>query len=114
MQRTLQGECKLLRIFSDTAARWHGQPLGEAIVLSAKKAGMAGASLFDGVEGFRRGGALIEHEASAWSFKAPRETLAEIVDEAERIDAFLASSKEMLKGAVVTVERAFIPNLEGN
>lgn len=114
MGRQLQGECKLLRVFSDTSARWQGQPLGEAVVQSARKAGLAGASLFDGIEGFRTGGPLIEHEASDWSVGAPRETLVEIVDEAGNVDAFLSSSKEMLKGAVVTVERAFIPSLEGN
>ena len=112
MARILQGECKLLRVFSDTSARWHGQPLGEAIVQAARKAGMAGASLFDGIEGFRTGGPMIEHEASTWNLKSPHETLVEIVDEAERIDAFLANSHELLKGAVVTVERAFIPSLE--
>ena len=112
MSRVLQGECKLLRIFSDTSARWHGQPLGEALVQAARKAGLAGASLFDGIEGFRANGLLIEERTSVWSFNTPHECLVEIIDEKSRIDEFLKSSKEMLvKGAIITVERAYIPSL---
>lgn len=113
MREPLEGECKLLRIFSDSSTRWRGEPLGEALVLAARKAGLAGASLFDGVEGFRAGGQLLTDESKAWRLKAPRETLVEIVDEAARIDAFLENVREMLSlGAVVSVERAFVPAMK--
>jgi uncharacterized protein len=112
MAHTPHGECKLLRVFCDSSARWHGQPKAEAILEAARKAGLAGATLFDGIEGFRKGGPLISGKTGLWSLAKPRECLVEIVDEESKMDSFLAASKDILKGAVATVERAFIPNLE--
>ena len=38
-------EGKLLRIFVGEADHWHGKPLYEAIVLEARKRGLAGATV---------------------------------------------------------------------
>jgi hypothetical protein len=112
MARIIKGECKLLRVFTDSKTRRRGLPLGEAIVEAARKAGLAGATLFEGHEGFRRGVELIDGRGSAWSFKSPKETLVEIVDEPSRIEAFAKDASELLAGTTLTVERAFVPELE--
>ena len=112
MQATTKGECKLLRVFCDSASRWHGKPKAEAILEAARKAGLAGATLFDGIEGFRKNGAFISEKTSIWHLSNPRECLIEIIDEKARMDDFIANSKDILKGTVATLERAFIPNLE--
>ena len=41
----LPEEAELLRIFIGESDRWHGKPLYEAIVLEARKRGMAGATV---------------------------------------------------------------------
>ena len=42
---TIPTEGKLLRIFIGEADHWHGKPLYEAIVLEARKRGLAGATV---------------------------------------------------------------------
>ena len=42
---SLPTEGKLLRIFIGEADRWEGRPLYEAVVLEARKRGLAGATV---------------------------------------------------------------------
>jgi uncharacterized protein DUF190 len=49
---TIPTEGKLLRIFVGEADHWHGKPLYEAIVLEARKRGLAGATVIKGFMGF--------------------------------------------------------------
>ena len=48
----LEGEGKLLRIFIGESDRWHGKPLYEALVQSAREHGLAGATVLRGPMGF--------------------------------------------------------------
>ena len=56
-----EGTGKLLRIFIGESDRWHHQPLYTAIVEAARKAGLGGATVFKGIEGY--GGRSIVHAA---------------------------------------------------
>ena len=49
---TIPTEGKLLRIFIGEADHWHGKPLYEAIVVEARKRGLAGATVVKGFMGF--------------------------------------------------------------
>jgi len=49
---SLPTEGKLLRIFIGEADHWHGKPLYEAIVIEARKRGLAGATVVKGFMGF--------------------------------------------------------------
>jgi len=46
------GESDTLRIYIGESDTWHGKPLHMAILLMAREKGMAGATVFKGVEGF--------------------------------------------------------------
>jgi PII-like signaling protein len=48
----IEGEGKLLRIFIGESDTWHGRPLYEAIVHRVREAGLAGATVVRGIEGF--------------------------------------------------------------
>jgi len=100
----LEGENVLLRIFLDTFRKWHHQPLYEAIVERARKDGMAGATVVEGIEGFGQNGKFLKD--SAWHLSNNREVIVEIVDAPEKIDAFLQSIEPLLADAIVTTERA--------
>ncbi len=108
----LSGECRLLRIFAESSAKWRGLPLVDEIVSIARDSGMAGATVFEGIEGFRAGGRLQKPRSSSWTLSCPKESLVEIVDRPESVELFVKANAEMLKGSVVSVERAFIPSLE--
>ena len=99
----LKGEAKLLRIFIGEADRYKGRPLYEAIVLKAREAGLAGASVFRGIMGF--GGHSRIHTARVLRLSEDLPVMIEIVDAPEKIEAFLPLLDEMITEGLVTLER---------
>ena len=49
---TIPSEGQLLRIFIGEGDQWHGRPLYEAIVVEARRRGLAGATVVKGFMGF--------------------------------------------------------------
>lgn len=93
----------LLRIFIGESDRWHGKSLHEALVEEAKKQGLAGASVFQGIMGFGSHSRL--HMARLVDFSPDLPVLVEIVDEETKIQAFLSTVHEMVQEGLVTLER---------
>jgi len=93
---------KLLRIFIGESDRCGYQPLYTAIVEAARKAGLASATVFKGIEGF--GGHSVVHAARVFDLSSDLPVLVEIVDSEERIRAFLPTLDEMVKEGLVTLE----------
>jgi PII-like signaling protein len=82
---------------------WHHRPLAGEIVRRARKAGLAGASVFHGVEGYGAGGSV--HSARLLSVSEGLPVAVVIVDRPEKVRAFLPELDEMLGGqGLVTVE----------
>lgn len=98
----IEGSGKLLRIFVGESDRWGRQPLYTAIVEAARKAGVAGATVFKGVEGY--GGHSVVHAARVFDLSSDLPILIEIVDTEERVRAFLPQLDEMVKEGMVTLE----------
>jgi uncharacterized protein len=97
-----EGSGKLLRIFVGEADRWEHQPLYTAIVEAARKAGLKGATVFKGIEGY--GGHSTVHAARIFDVSSDLPVLIEIVDSEERVRAFLPRLDEMIKEGLVTLE----------
>lgn len=95
---------KLLRIFIGEADRWEGRPLFEAIVLLAKKQGMAGATAIKGFLGF--GAKSHMHTAKLLRLSEDLPVIVEIVDSEEKINAFLPQLDAMVKEGLITLEKA--------
>lgn len=100
----LEGEGQLLRIFIGEADRWHGRSLYEAIVLRARESGLAGATVLRGLMGFGAKSHL--HTAKVLRLSEDLPIVIEIVDRAEKIQAFLPVLDEMVADGLVTLERA--------
>jgi len=97
----VQGQ--LLRIFIGEDAHYHGGPLHVAIVELLKREGVAGASVFRGVEGF---GAHHEiHQNQLFSLGGKLPLVIEVVDSEERIAALLPQLETMIVEGAVTLER---------
>jgi PII-like signaling protein len=75
---------------SDT---WHHRPLYSEIVHRAHRAGLAGASVFRGIEGF--GSSSLVHTVRLLSVGEDLPVAVVIVDEAARIRAFLPELTEL-------------------
>jgi uncharacterized protein len=98
----LSDEAQLLRIFVAEGDRADGKPLHEAIVLEARRHGMAGATVLKGVLGYGHSSRL--HTASVLRLSEDLPMVVEIVDRPDRIESFLPKVREMVTGGVVTVE----------
>jgi PII-like signaling protein len=101
-----EGTAKLVRIFLGESDRWKGQPLYVAIVEKMRAAGLAGATVFKGILGF--GAHSVLHAARIVDLSSDLPIAIELVDSAEKIDAFLPILDEMVGEGLVTVENVSI------
>ena len=92
----------LLRIFVGESDRHDHHPLYEAIVLKAREAHLAGATVLRGPMGFGKSSRLHTSKILRLSMDLP--LVIEIVDSEEKIQAFLPLLDEMMKGGLVTLE----------
>ena len=99
----IAGPGMLLRIFIGENDRWHGKPLYEALVLRAREAGLAGATVVRGIEGFGAHSRL--HTAKVLRLSEDLPLVIEIVDIEERIRAFIPVCDEMIGEGLITLER---------
>ena len=106
----ITGAGKLLRIFVGESDRYHGRPLYEAIVHAAHELGLAGATVWRGIEGY--GAASRIHTAKILRLSEDLPVLIEIVDTEEKIRAALPQFDAMIEaaggGGLVTLEHAEI------
>jgi PII-like signaling protein len=100
----LPEEAELLRIFIGESDRHQGRPLYEAIVLGARKRGMAGATVLRGVMGFGADSRM--HTAKILRISEDLPIIVEIVDNPTRIAEFLPELDAMIQEGLITLERA--------
>ncbi|GAA4859767.1 DUF190 domain-containing protein [Kitasatospora terrestris] len=83
--------------------RWRHRPLSSEIVHRAHAAGLAGASVFRGVEGF--GASSVVHTARLLSLAEDLPVAVVVVDEEERVRAFLPQLDELAVRGPVLLDR---------
>jgi PII-like signaling protein len=92
-----------IRVYVGERDHHHGQPLYSAVVQAARKAGLAGATVFKGIEGY--GSHSVVHAARIVDLSSDLPILIEIVDEAPKIEAFVPALTAMVEAGLVTLER---------
>jgi PII-like signaling protein len=106
----IKGEAKLVRIFLGESDRLDHIPVYEKIVLEARKAGLAGATVFKGIMGFGRVSRI--HTAKILRLSEDMPIVIEIVDESIKIDQFLDVLHDIFErancGGLITMENAEI------
>lgn len=100
------GHAKRLRIYIGESDRWHGQALYTAIIQEARKAGMAGATVLRGIEGFGANSRI--HTARILRLSEDLPILVELVDNSARLDSFLPTLLPMVGGGLVTADEVEI------
>lgn len=103
---TLPDEGSLLRIFIGESDRHGGMPLYEWIVRAARERHMAGATVLRGIEGF--GARSRVRTAKILELSTDLPIIVEIVDDAEKIEAFLAEVDGAIGDGLATVEKVQI------
>jgi len=99
---TLGGPARRITIFIGESDRYHHKPLYAEIVHRAHQRGLAGASVFRGLEGF--GASSRIHTSRLLSLSEDLPLAIIIVDTAERTDAFLEEIAELVTGGLIIVD----------
>ncbi|MET8286734.1 MULTISPECIES: DUF190 domain-containing protein [Streptomyces] len=98
----LTGSALRVTIFIGENDVWHHRPLYTEIVHRARAAGLAGASVFRGIEGF--GASSLIHTSRLLSLSEDLPVAIVIVDTEERVRAFLPQLDELVGEGLVILD----------
>jgi hypothetical protein len=109
MTEGFRGERTLMRIFlgeSDRCASGphKGRPLYEAILLTLREEGCAGATVVRAIAGFGPSAKL--HTGKVLRLSTDLPVIVEVVDEEEKLQRILPWLEEVMGGGLITMERA--------
>lgn len=99
----IPSQATLLRIFIGEDDRDDGHPLYESIVLKAREAQLAGATVLRGGMGFGKSSRL--HTTKILRLSEDLPLVVEIVDSEEKINAFLPVLGSIMTSGLVTLEK---------
>jgi PII-like signaling protein len=99
----LPRDAMLLRIFFGENDKYKSRPLYEAIVMAARDAKLAGATVLRGPMGFGRSTHM--HTTKILRLSEDLPLIVEIVDTEEKIKAFLPILDPMMGSGLVTLEK---------
>jgi hypothetical protein len=97
------GEANLLRIYINESDRVQGRPLYEIIVREARDFGLAGATAYRAIEGF--GARNRVHTVKILHLSEHLPIVVEVVDQPDRIAAFLPKLDTLIAEGIVTIEK---------
>ena len=105
------GRRRRITIFIGESDRYHHKPLYAEIVHRAHQRGLAGASVFRGIEGF--GAASRIHTSRLLSLSEDLPLAIIIVDTAERTEAFLDEVADLVTGGLIMVDDVHVHTYSG-
>ena len=105
-------QAALLRIFIGEADQANGKPLYEEIVLKAREAHLAGATVLRGPLGFGRSSRL--HTAKILRLSVDLPIVIEIVDSEEKIRSFLPMLDRYTSSCLITMEKVTVIRYGGD
>ncbi|MGQ9369308.1 DUF190 domain-containing protein [Azospirillum sp. ST 5-10] len=93
----------LLRVHTSEQDKCDGKPFYEAVVLKARELGLRGATVLRGVIGYGHDSHI--HTSKILDLSLDLPLVVEIVDDEDRINAFLPVLDRMMETGTVTLER---------
>jgi len=98
----LVGRALRLTVIVGEDDTWHHRAVHTEIVIRAREAGLAGATVVRGLEGFGR--RSIMHTSRLVSLSSDLPVVITIVDEPAKIRTFVPHVEEIVKGGLVTID----------
>jgi PII-like signaling protein len=99
---TARRRAKRLTVLVGETDRWHHKPLYTEIVRRAHAAGLAGATVLRGIEGYGAGRHV--HTTRILSLSEDLPVAVIVVDDADRIEAFLPELDELVAEGIAIVD----------
>ncbi|HEU5042714.1 MAG TPA: DUF190 domain-containing protein [Nocardioidaceae bacterium] len=107
----LTGPATRLTVIVGETDQWHHKPVYTEIVHRAHQAGLAGASVFRGIEGFGKSNHI--HTTRILSLSEDLPAVVVIVDTREKIEAFLPQVDELVTEGLVTLDEVEVVKYAG-
>ena len=98
-----QFQARMLRIHFGEADKWRGKPLREAIVSKCMELGIAGATVYRGIEGY--GASSRIHHASPWRFSRDAPIMLTVIDTEDRIEKLIPHLDSMVEEGLIDISR---------
>lgn len=98
--------CSRLRVYLGEGDTLEHRPLYEALVLKAREAGLAGATVFRSPMGFGANSRL--HTSKILNLSTDLPVVVEMVDAPEKIAAFATQLAGLIAGGMVTLEEVTV------
>jgi uncharacterized protein len=108
---SLSGPARRLTVIVGECDVWHHKPLYSEIVHRAHGAGLAGASVFRGVEGY--GASRLVHTSRILSVSEDLPVAVVVVDTVERIEEFLPQLDELVTEGLVLLDDVHVHRYAG-
>jgi hypothetical protein len=96
-----QFPARMLRVHFGEDDRWQTKPLYEAIVAKCQELGMAGVTVYRGIEGY--GTSTRIHHASHWTFSKDAPIQLSIIDTEEQIQRLLPYLDAMVEDGLIAI-----------
>jgi uncharacterized protein len=98
-----QFQARMLRIHFGEGDKWQGKPLHETIVAKCMELGMAGATVYRGIEGY--GASTRIHHASHWKLSKDAPIMLTVIDREEQIEKLIPHLDAMVEEGLVAMSR---------
>jgi len=96
-----QFQARMLRIHFGEGDKWEGKPLHEAIVSKCLELGMAGATVYRGIEGY--GASTRIHHAGHWKFSKDAPMMLTIIDKDDQIAKLIPHLDVMVEEGLIAM-----------
>ena len=96
-----QFQARMLRIHFGEDDKWQGKPLHEAIFAKCRELGIAGATVYRGIEGY--GTSTRIHRAGHWALSKDAPIVLNIIDTEEQIAKLLPHLDAMVNEGLIAM-----------
>jgi uncharacterized protein len=94
-----QFQARTLSIHFTEDDKWQGEPLHKAIVAKCRELGLAGATVYRGIEGFGASARIYHARTLSFSKNAP--IMVNVIDTEEKIQSLLPYLDQMITGGLI-------------
>ncbi len=94
-------QARMLRIYCMETDQWQGEPLYKAIVARCMELGIAGTTVYRGLEGF--GASARIYQPHLFSISSNLPIMVSVVDTEEQIQKLLPQVERMIAGGLIAI-----------